>query len=103
MINLAIEILWLVIGIVLLLAAVYLALYVIRMFTPIPDRLEQAIWVIVLLLCVIGVLSLLAGGGRLPFWRAGIAHPAIGAISAGSAADLPRMLGPAAQAQPLLG
>lgn len=63
MIALAISILWLLIGVIVLLAVVWLALYVVRLFTPIPDPIEKMIWAIVLILCLIGVLSLLAGGG----------------------------------------
>ena len=63
MIGLAISILWLLIGVIVLLGIVWLALYVVKMFVPIPGRIEQAIWVIVLILCLIGALSLLAGGG----------------------------------------
>jgi hypothetical protein len=30
---------------------------------PIPERVEQAVWLIVLILVIIALLSLLAGGG----------------------------------------
>lgn len=63
MIGLAISILWLAIGIVVLLACVWLALYAIKLFIPIPNPIERLIWVIVLILCLIGMLTLLAGGG----------------------------------------
>jgi hypothetical protein len=64
MVELAISILWLLIGIICLAGVVWLVLYGIKTFvTPIPARLEQGIWFIVLLLCIIGALSLLAGGG----------------------------------------
>jgi hypothetical protein len=63
MIGLAISILWLLIGVIVLLGIVWLALYVVKMFVPIPGRIEQAIWVIVLILCLIGALTLLSGGG----------------------------------------
>lgn len=63
MIGLAINILWLVIGILVLLGVVWLALYAIKIFVAIPARIEQLIWVVVLILCLIGLLSLLAGGG----------------------------------------
>ena len=72
MIGLAISILWMLIGVIVLLGIVWLALYVIKMFTPIPGRIEQAVWVIVLILCLIAALTLLAGGGgslRLPVIR----------------------------------
>lgn len=63
MIGLAISILWLLIGVIVLLGVVWLALYVVKLFAAIPERIEQAIWAIVLILCLIGALTLLAGGG----------------------------------------
>jgi len=64
MVELAISILWLLIGIICLAGVIWLVLYGIKTFvTPIPARLEQGIWFIVLLLCIIGAPSLLTGGG----------------------------------------
>lgn len=63
MIGLAISILWLAIGIIVLAGCIWLLLYAVKLFIPIPPRIEQLIWVIVLLLCLIGGLTLLAGGG----------------------------------------
>lgn len=63
MVNLAIDILWLCIGIIVLLGCIWIVLYVIKLFCAIPDPVEKAIWAIALLLCLIGALSLLAGGG----------------------------------------
>jgi hypothetical protein len=63
MISLAIAILWLLIGIIVLLGVVWLALYVVKLFIGIPATIEKAIWAIVLILCLIGALTLLAGGG----------------------------------------
>ena len=63
MIAIAIAVLWLLIGVVCLLGVVWLALYVVKMFAPIPDPVEKAIWAIVLILCLIGALTILAGGG----------------------------------------
>jgi hypothetical protein len=72
MIGLAIAILWLLIGVIVLLGVVWLALYVVKLFVPIPGRIEQAVWAIVLILCLIGALTLLAGGGgQLHFPRFG--------------------------------
>lgn len=62
MIALAISILWLLIGVIVLLGVVWLSLYVVKLFAPIPLRIEQAVWAIVLILCLIGALTLLAGG-----------------------------------------
>lgn len=63
MIGLAISILWLLIGIIVLLGAVWLALYVVKLFVPVPAPIEKAIWAIVLILCLIYALMLIAGGG----------------------------------------
>ena len=63
MIGLALSILWLLIGIIVLLGAVWLALYVVKLFVPVPAPIEKAIWAIVLILCLIYALMLIAGGG----------------------------------------
>jgi hypothetical protein len=63
MVGLAISILWLLIGVIILLGVVWLALYVVKMFVAIPSPIENAVWIIVLILCLIGALTLLAGGG----------------------------------------
>jgi hypothetical protein len=63
MIALAISILWLLIGVIILLGVIWLALYVLKLFIDIPGRVEQAIWAIAGILCLIGALTLLAGGG----------------------------------------
>lgn len=62
MIALAINILWLCIGIIVLLGVVWLVLYVIKLFCPVPDIIEKAVWAIVLILCLIGALTLISGG-----------------------------------------
>jgi hypothetical protein len=68
MIGLAISILYLLIGVIVLLGVVWLALYVVKLFVAIPDPIEKAIWIIVLILCLIGALSLIAGGSMpMPF------------------------------------
>lgn len=63
MIGIAISVLWLLIGAIILLGVVWLALYVIKMFVEVPPPIEKAIWAIVLILCLIGALTILAGGG----------------------------------------
>jgi hypothetical protein len=69
MIGLAIQILWLLIGIIVLLGVIWLFIYVIKLFATLPDRVEKAIWAIALILCLIGGLTLLGGGGgiHVPF------------------------------------
>jgi uncharacterized protein YhhL (DUF1145 family) len=63
MVGLAISILWLAIGIICVCGCIWLLLYAIKLFIPIPGRIEQLVWVIVLILCLIAGLTLLAGGG----------------------------------------
>lgn len=63
MIGLAISILWLLIGVIVLLGVIWLFIYVIKLFYPLPATVEKAIWAIALILCLIGGLTLLAGGG----------------------------------------
>lgn len=63
MIALAISILWLAIGVICLLGAVWLLLKVIKIWVTIDPKVEQSIWLIVLILCIIGGLTLLSGGG----------------------------------------
>lgn len=64
MIDMAISILWMLIGAIILAGVIWLVLYGIKTFiVAIPERLEQGIWFIVLLLIIIAALSLLAGGG----------------------------------------
>ncbi len=72
MIGLAISILWLLLGVIVLLGVVWLALYVVKLFCPIPDPIEKAVWAIVLILCLIGALTLIAGGNL-----SGASFPAI--------------------------
>jgi uncharacterized membrane protein len=81
MIALAINILWLLIGIIVLLAVVWLALYVVKLFCPVPDPIEKMVWAVVLILCLIGVLTLLAGGGHFRFGAEGISSRAVAALS----------------------
>lgn len=71
MIAIAISVLWFLVGLIVLAAILWLAIWVIEQFiSPIPERVKQAVWVIVLLLALIALLTVLSGGG-LPFH----AHP----------------------------
>ena len=64
MIGLAIQVLWLLIGAIVLCGVVYLVLYGLKNIAgvPIPARVEQGIWFIIMILILIGVLTMLAGG-----------------------------------------
>jgi hypothetical protein len=73
MLDMAIGVLWFLIGLIVLAGIVYLAIWVIENFVhPIPERVKQGIWVIILLLALIALITVLAGGGgsfRMPFGR----------------------------------
>ena len=63
MISIAISVLWFLIGLIILCGVVYLAIWVIEQFVyPIPERVKQGIWVVILLLALIALLTVLAGG-----------------------------------------
>lgn len=64
MIGIAISVLWLLIGAIVLCGVIYLVLYGLKNIAgvPIPARVEQGIWFIVLILILIAVLTILAGG-----------------------------------------
>jgi hypothetical protein len=71
MLDMAIGVLWFLVGVVILAGIVYLAILVIENFVyPIPEKVKQGIWVVVLLIALIALLTILAGGGmnvRSPF------------------------------------
>jgi hypothetical protein len=71
MVAMTIDVLWFLVGLILLCGVVYLAIWVIEKFIqPIPEKVKQGVWVIVLLLALIALLTALLGGGgsvRLPF------------------------------------
>jgi hypothetical protein len=64
MIGMAISVLWLLLGVVVLCAVIWFALYVVQsvLGIVIPDRVVQAIWLVVLILVIIAILTILAGG-----------------------------------------
>jgi hypothetical protein len=68
MMAIAISVLWFLIGLIILCGIVYLAIWVIEQFVmPIPQRVKQGVWVIVLLLALIALLTALTtGGAHLP-------------------------------------
>ena len=64
MIDIAIGVLWFLIGLIVLAGIIYMAIWVIESFIhPIPERVKQGVWVVVLLLALIALLSVIAGGG----------------------------------------
>ena len=58
------QLLWILIGVIIICAVIYFVFYVLKsvMAIPIPERVEQAVWLIVLILVIIALLSLLAEG-----------------------------------------
>jgi hypothetical protein len=87
MINIAINVLWFLVGLIVLCGIVYLAIWVIESFVhPIPEKVKQGVWVIVLLLALIALLGVIAGGGsfRFPSIKGGLGEPG------GAVAALPR-------------
>jgi hypothetical protein len=64
MIGIAISLLQLLIGVIVICGVIWFVFYVLRsvMGIPIPARLEQAVWLIVLILVLIALLSMIAGG-----------------------------------------
>lgn len=85
MISIAIAVLWFLIGLIILAGIVFMAIWVIETFIhPIPERVKQGVWVIVLLLALIALLTVVMGGGgalRMPSLRSGIPDGAIAALS----------------------
>lgn len=73
MIGLAINILWLLIGVIILVAIVYFAFWAVRsMGVAIPPPIERMVWIVIVILILIGILTLLASGGgglRAPSFR----------------------------------
>lgn len=68
MIAIAISLLWFLIGALVLALVIYLVLKGIKIFIPIDGRIEQVIWLIFGILCLIYILMALTGGGvSVPF------------------------------------
>jgi hypothetical protein len=71
MTAIAINVLWFLIGLIILAGVIYLAIWVIEQFImPIPEPIKKGVWVVVLLLALIALISAIAGGGlHLPSIR----------------------------------
>lgn len=95
LISLAISVLYFLIGLIIILGIVWLALYVVRMFVPIPPMVEKAIWVVVLILILIALLSIVSGGGGgLRSFRLSTdqSFATLAAYPTSATSDLPRLL-----------
>jgi hypothetical protein len=68
MAAMAIQVLWFLIGLIVLAGVIYLAIWVIESFIfPIPEQVKKGVWVIVLLLALIALITVVIGGGfRFP-------------------------------------
>jgi hypothetical protein len=91
LISLSIDILWLALGIIILCGIIWVALWGVKQIVAVPQPIERVIWAVVIILILIAILSMLAGGGGLhPFrwFHSGPDHyPALAA-----AADLQGLL-----------
>ena len=68
MLDIAISVLWFLVGLIILAGIVYLAIWVIESFIyPIPERVKQGIWVIVLLLALIALITIMTTGSISSF------------------------------------
>jgi hypothetical protein len=64
MIGIAISLLQLLIGVIVICGVIYFVFYVLDtvMGITIPDKIKQGIWLIILILVLIAILSMIAGG-----------------------------------------
>jgi len=64
MVGIAIQLLQLLIGVIVICGVIYFVFYVLDsvMGIPIPDKIKQGIWLIILILVLIALLSMIAGG-----------------------------------------
>ncbi len=71
MISLAIAFLWLLIGVVILAAVIWVVLYGLKTIAgiPIPARIEQGVWFIFFILVLIYCLYAVEGGGTAFHFR----------------------------------
>lgn len=91
MAAIAINVLWFLIGLIILCGIIWLAIWVIEQFImPIPEQIKKGIWVIVLLLALIFLITVIAGGGSNPFHfgKASLASRPFAAFSARPAINL---------------
>jgi hypothetical protein len=65
MADIAIGVLWFLVGLILLAGVIYLAIWVIEQFImPIPEMIKKGVWVVVLLIALIYLITVLVGGGH---------------------------------------
>lgn len=72
MAEIAIGVLWFLVGLIILCGIVYLAIWVVEQFVhPIPEKVKQGVWVIILLIALIYLITILVGGGSPSIPRLG--------------------------------
>jgi hypothetical protein len=65
MADIAIGVLWFLVGLILLAGVIYLAIWVIEQFImPIPEMIKKGVWVVVLLIALIYLITVVVGGGH---------------------------------------
>jgi hypothetical protein len=64
MVGIAIQLLQLLIGVIVICGVIWFVFYVLDtvMGITIPDKIKQGIWLIILILVLIAILSMIAGG-----------------------------------------
>jgi len=82
MAEVAVSVLWFLIGLIILAGVIWLAIWVIESFIyPIPEQVKKGVWVIVLLLALIFLIGALTGHVPFRFGKAGIPSGVFAAIS----------------------
>jgi hypothetical protein len=95
MAAIAVNVLWFLIGLIILCGVIWLVIWVVEQFImQIPEQIKKGIWVIVLLLALIALIGALVGGGgfRFPSVRGESSGPAT-ALSTPAAPDHQREVG----------
>ncbi len=69
MVGIAISLLWILIGIIILGAVIWIVLTTAHQFMQFPDKVDQMVWAVFAILVLIYILTALVGGGG------GLAHP----------------------------
>ncbi len=92
MIPLAIEILWFIIGVIILGAVVWIALYVLHsVFPQMPAVVDRAVWGVFGILCLIYALMVITG--QAPSFRPRLSGSAGAALAAWRSRYLPDLRG----------
>ena len=63
LIALAINILYFALGVVVLCAVVWIALWAVGQIKPVPEPIVRVVWAVVAILCLIALLMTIQGGG----------------------------------------